>query len=116
VAHPAPLRHAAVNDVQHQLAAEALHQARRGGGPLPGGAQHGDRLLRIEPVGQCVDVVPGDEARAGDVPGLPLGKLSHVEDLQLGIALDAVGKVVDRDALDALDRTLLLTPAGHAAV
>ena len=105
--------HAAVDHVQHLARPVAAQQAGRRRGALAGAADDGDRPLRVDAVGHAVDVVVGHVDRAGDVARVPLVPLAHVEDLQLVAALV---QLVDRDALDPLDRPPLLAPAGHAAV
>jgi hypothetical protein len=58
----------------------------------------------------CVSV------ESGICPAAPLALLAHVEDLEVRLAADAGGEVVQRDAFDAFYRALLLAPARHAAV
>ena len=105
--------HAAVHHVQHLAHAVAAQQARRRA-PRAGRSCRSRRpaALGIDSLGQPVDVVVGQVHRPGDVAGLPLVALAHVEDLQLAGPLAQLGH---RDALDPLDRTPLLAPAGHAA-
>ena len=77
-----PRADAAVDHVEDLARAEALHQAGADRRALAGRADHRDRPQRVELVRQRVDVVVGREDRAGDVAGLPLVALAHVEDLQ----------------------------------
>jgi hypothetical protein len=58
--------------VQNVLGAVALDEARGHRGALARGAHDRHGALRIEAVGQGVDVVPGLEQRAGDVAGVVL--------------------------------------------
>ena len=83
---PGPRAHAALDHVDHLARAGTHDEARRGRGPLTRRAHDRDRPLRVEPVGQPVDVVPRRERRAGDVAGVVLRALADVEDLdELGV-------------------------------
>src|SRR6201995_1177673 len=78
-----PLRHAAVDHVEHLARAVAREQRGANARALAGGADHGHRRLGVQPLRELVQVVVRGEERAGDVARLPLVALAHVEDLEL---------------------------------
>src|SRR4051794_1481664 len=110
---PPPGAHAAVDDMPHLAGAVALQQRRADRRPLAGGADHGDRSLEIDAFRNLVQVVVRRQQRAGDVLGLVLRLLAHVEHLEL---LPAGVELVDGQSWGALDAPALLAPGGHPTV
>src|SRR5258708_16150526 len=112
----APSPDAAVDDMEDPLRAEALDQTPARGGPLTRGADDRHRLLGIEAGRQLGDVVPALEDGPGDVTGVPLVLVAHVEDLQARVGLQALAHLLHRLALDPVGGPLLAPPARQASV
>jgi len=84
---------------------------------LSGGADDGDRSLRVDPLGHLGQRVVRRLDRPRDVAGVPLAALANVEDLQLlAVRVEPPQQIVDRQALDPRHRPALLAPTRHAAV
>src|SRR4051794_10308674 len=101
---------AALDDVDHVLAAKALQQARGNDTATAGRAYDRYGPLRVELARDIVDVVVGQVDRSGDVDFVPLALLAHVEDLDV---VPALVQAVDVDALDRLDLLVLDPPRRH---
>src|SRR5687767_3414028 len=104
-AAPLPARDAAVGDVAHVLGAQPLQQARADRGALARPADHRNRPVRVQPLGDLADVVVGRVDRARDAALVPLRALTHVEHLEaVRATLAAIVQLLHRHPLHALDR------------
>src|SRR5439155_8499241 len=105
VAEVVPGGYAAVDDVHGMAGAIALQEARRHPRALARTADGGHRPLRVQPLRDVADVVVGDMVAAGDVAGVPLGPLAHVDDLPAGVVLGARVAIGGGEAADGFDTT-----------
>ena len=92
---------AAVGNVDDVTGPVAQQQRGGDGGTLTRRADDGDRADGVDPVGDRDDVVVGRVDRTGDVAGVPLVPLAHVEHLEIAAAFV---KHLDVDALELAHR------------
>src|SRR5215208_244708 len=109
-----PERDAAVHDVDRPAGAVAQHQAGGDRGALPGRAHDRDGPLRVDALGDPVDVVVGHVDGAGDVARVPLRPLPDVQDLERS-GLPALVDLRDGHARHSGHGAALLPPGRHAA-